>query len=86
MLIELLPRLWVPAGPPFRPLADEAAWWRSYLPERWEQAGRPFERRLLDAALDALAHAAAPRRASRCWSTRTCTATTCSPRSASRGW
>ena len=25
VLIGLLPRLWVPAGPPFRPLADEAA-------------------------------------------------------------
>ena len=35
-------------------VAEEAAWWRSYLPSHWEQAGRPFERRLLDAALDAL--------------------------------
>ena len=52
--IGLLPRLWKPAGAPFRPLADEAAWWVSYLPDEWEQAGRPFERRLLDAALDAL--------------------------------
>jgi streptomycin 6-kinase len=54
VLISLLPRLWRPAGPPFRPLADEAAWWVSYLPEQWEGAGRPFERRLLDAAIDAL--------------------------------
>jgi streptomycin 6-kinase len=52
--IGLLPRLWKPAGAPFRPLADEAAWWVSYLPDEWEEAGRPFERRLLDAALDAL--------------------------------
>ena len=27
VLVELLPRLWKPAGAPFRPLADEAAWW-----------------------------------------------------------
>ena len=54
VLIGLLPRLWVPAGAPFRPLEDEATWWLSYLRERWEQAGRPFERRLLDAAADAL--------------------------------
>ena len=54
VMLDLLPRLWVPAGPPFRPLTDEAAWWRSYLPSHWEAAGKPFERRLLDAALDAL--------------------------------
>ena len=53
VLIGLLPRLWKPAGEPFRPLADEAAWWRGYLPEQWERDPR-FERRLLDAALDAL--------------------------------
>jgi streptomycin 6-kinase len=55
VLAGLLPRLWAPAGEPFRTLADEAAWWVSSLPGEWEQAGRPFERRLLDAALDALA-------------------------------
>jgi streptomycin 6-kinase len=55
VLVALLPRLWRPAGAPFRPLAEEAAWWADDLPERWERAGRPFERRLLDAALDALA-------------------------------
>lgn len=54
VMISLLPRLWKPATPPFRPLADEAAWWLGYLPEQWERAGRPFERRLLDAATDAL--------------------------------
>ncbi len=54
VLIGLLPRLWTPAGEPFHTLADEAGWWLSYLPERWEQCGRPFERRLLDAAIDAL--------------------------------
>lgn len=53
VLIELLPRLWKPADR-FRPLADEAAWWVSYLEPRWEESGRPYERRLLDAALEAL--------------------------------
>ena len=54
VLIDLLPRLWKPVGAPFRPLAEEAAWWVDYLPGEWEEAGRPFERTLLDAALDAL--------------------------------
>lgn len=54
VMIELLPRLWKPVGAPFRPLADEAAWWASYLPEYWERAGRPFERELLAAALEAI--------------------------------
>jgi streptomycin 6-kinase len=54
VLIDLLPRLWKPAGAPFHSLADEAAWWAGYLPEEWEGAGRPFERRLLDAAIEAL--------------------------------
>jgi streptomycin 6-kinase len=52
--VGLLPRLWKPVGAPFRPLADEAAWWIDDLPDEWEEAGRPFERTLLDAALDAL--------------------------------
>jgi streptomycin 6-kinase len=51
---ELLPRLWKPAGAPFRPLAEEAAWWLESLPANWERFGRPFERRLLDAGLEAL--------------------------------
>lgn len=52
----LLPRLWRPASsPPFRSLGAEAAWWASRLRARWTQAGRPFESRLVDAALDALA-------------------------------
>jgi streptomycin 6-kinase len=52
--VDLLPRLWVPAGAPFRPLAEEAAWWASYLPGHWDSTGRPFERELLDAALEAI--------------------------------
>ena len=54
VLTGLLPRLWVPAGPPFRSLADEAAGWRSSLAATREQADRPDARRLLDAALEAL--------------------------------
>jgi streptomycin 6-kinase len=54
VIAELLPRLWRPAREPFRSLADEAAWWAGYLPGSWERAGKPFERGLLDAALDVL--------------------------------
>lgn len=54
VLIGLLPRLWKPAGEPFHTLADEAAWWCSYLPAGWELAGRPCEQRLLDAGVSAL--------------------------------
>jgi streptomycin 6-kinase len=59
VVIGLLPRLWVAADEPFRPLADEAAWWVSYLPDGWEAAGRRFERRLVDAAVSALEELAA---------------------------
>ena len=52
--VSLLPRLWKPADAPFRPLADEAAGWAERMPAKWEAAGRPCERRLLDAALEAL--------------------------------
>ena len=52
--VALLPRLWRPAAEPFGTLADEAAWWASGLPSTWEEAGRPFPRLLLDAALEAL--------------------------------
>jgi streptomycin 6-kinase len=56
VLIRLLPRLWKATdASPFRSLAEEAAWWASYLRPNWEGAGRPFEERLIDAALDALA-------------------------------
>ncbi len=52
---ELLPRLWVPAGPPFTTLTDEAQQWSEALQADWEATGRPFPRSLLDAALDAIA-------------------------------
>ena len=54
MFVDLLPRLWKPAGAPFRPLADEAAWWAGSLSDDYERAGRPFERALLGAALEAI--------------------------------
>ncbi len=54
VLVGLLPRLWKTADDPFRPLAEEAAWWVAYLPGEWERVGRPFERSLLDVVGDAL--------------------------------
>ena len=54
VFVELLPRLWKPAGAPFRPLAEEAAWWIDYLPRNWEHVGRPFERSLLDTVIETL--------------------------------
>jgi streptomycin 6-kinase len=54
VLIGLLPRLWKPAGEPFMPLRDEAVRWADGLPAQWDRAGRPFERRLLDAAVETL--------------------------------
>ena len=54
VLVDLLPRLWVPAGSPFRPLADEAAWWAGTIVEDFDRTGHPFERTLLDAALEAI--------------------------------
>jgi streptomycin 6-kinase len=55
VLIGLLPRLSIPVETHvFRSLADEAAWWASSLRRRWESAGRPYEERILEAALDIL--------------------------------
>jgi streptomycin 6-kinase len=50
----LLDRLTQPAiAPhPFRLLGSEAARWAEEIPRRYEQGGRPFERRLLDFAVD----------------------------------
>lgn len=54
VLADLLPRLWIPAGKPFRTLEDEAARWAEGLSASWERMGKPFERSLLDEALAAL--------------------------------
>ncbi len=46
----------LPGTPPpahaFRLLADEADRWAEEVPQRWDDGGRPFERSLLDVALD----------------------------------
>jgi streptomycin 6-kinase len=51
---DVLRALWRPAPQThgFRLLADEAARWAEQLPQRWERQGRPFERELLDAAVE----------------------------------
>ncbi len=54
VLIGLLPRLLTPAGAPFQTLAAEAALWADQLPRQWARAHDPFERDLLDTALDLL--------------------------------
>jgi streptomycin 6-kinase len=54
IMVGLLPRLSKPAGPPFRSLSEEARWWAEQLPGQWDRAGRPFELRLLEAALELL--------------------------------
>ncbi|MBY8873449.1 aminoglycoside phosphotransferase family protein [Micromonospora sp. PLK6-60] len=53
--VDLLPRLGVPAGAGFTPLAEEAARWAERIPAQWAQAGRPYDRRLLDTGLAILA-------------------------------
>ena len=55
VFVGLLPRLWKPAGAPFRSLADEAAWWADSLPGDYARAGRPFDPAILRAALEAIA-------------------------------
>jgi streptomycin 6-kinase len=51
---ELIPRVQVEIGAdhPFTLLADEADRWAEEVPRRYLQAGAPFERALVDAALD----------------------------------
>jgi streptomycin 6-kinase len=56
----VLTQLWqARPGGEFRPLSDEAARWAGDLPKRWEAAGRPFERALLDEVVGFL-HAQSP--------------------------
>jgi streptomycin 6-kinase len=55
VLIDLLPRLWKPVAAPFKRLAEEAQEWASHLHPSWEAAGRPCERKLVDAAAEFLA-------------------------------
>jgi streptomycin 6-kinase len=54
VVANLLPGLWaaVGEGHPFRLLADEGARWSEDVPDRYERGGRPFERSLVDLAVD----------------------------------
>jgi len=54
VMTGLVRRLSVRAAPPFTSLGDEAAHWATQLPQRWQRAGRPFERALLDKAVGLL--------------------------------
>lgn len=54
VMIDLLPRLWVPAGERFGSLTAEVDRWVGNLPAEYEAAGKPFERGLLDEAIDVL--------------------------------
>ncbi|MGH2956248.1 MAG: aminoglycoside phosphotransferase family protein, partial [Solirubrobacterales bacterium] len=60
VVAELLPRLWrEPEEPhPFRLLTNEAERWTEEAPSRYELGGRPFERPLLDFAVEVF-HSAA---------------------------
>lgn len=55
ILAGLVSRLWIPAGPPFKSLQEEAAGWAAALIPDWEKAGRPCEIRLVETAADLLA-------------------------------
>jgi streptomycin 6-kinase len=50
-LLERLPGA-APTAHPFRLAADEAERWMEEVPRRWEDGGRPFERSLLEAAIE----------------------------------
>ncbi|WP_299819330.1 aminoglycoside phosphotransferase family protein [uncultured Roseibium sp.] len=54
VLADILRKLLVPAGKPFNTLTDEAAIWGSSMERDWLNAGKPCEKRLVDAALAAL--------------------------------
>jgi streptomycin 6-kinase len=56
VVLDLLPRLWRPAGPPFKSLAEEAKDWAANLLGDWNATGRRCERRLIDAAAEFLNH------------------------------
>jgi streptomycin 6-kinase len=59
VVIGLLPRLWKPAGAPFRSLAEEAAELSAEMGEHRHGAGRAVDGRLVDAATEAFAGLAA---------------------------
>jgi len=53
VVVGLLPRLWVPAGSEFRPLADEARDLVEEMWAHWERTGRTVDERLVSAAAEA---------------------------------
>jgi streptomycin 6-kinase len=55
VILDLLRRLSVSASRPFKTLTVEAAEWSDEIPRAYERTGRPFEMRVVDAALEALA-------------------------------
>lgn len=55
VLAGLLRQLQIPAGAPITSLKEEARHWMETLPGNWEQHGQPCEKRLVDAAVSALA-------------------------------
>jgi len=54
-VITLLPKIWKPAGAPFKSLAEEAGAWREGLWRVWESAGRPCERSLVERTFELIA-------------------------------
>jgi hypothetical protein len=56
VVIDLLPRLWVKAGPPFKSLTDEAKEWATDLQADWIAGGRRCEQKLIDATAEFLDH------------------------------
>ncbi len=54
VVADLLPRLWKSPPQTLRLASDLALRWIDELPRQWHATGRPFERSLLDAAVDAL--------------------------------
>ena len=54
VFVDLLPRLWINADKPFTSLCEESHRWAEQLPAAWERTGRPCERDLVEAALQAL--------------------------------
>jgi streptomycin 6-kinase len=56
VVIGLLPRLWIPAGEPFRSLADEVAELTEEMTTDWMRTGRSVDERLIRAAVEAFEH------------------------------
>jgi len=52
VVIDILPRLWVPASIPFKLLADEARGWQSRLDANWNAFGKPMNRTVVQTVSD----------------------------------